>query len=92
MEGPETGGGGLVHCFGDARLRSGRLLAKGPQAAYWSVVGAAVAQLVEQRIRNAVAPTAPRPLRSFRVLNPLSKFVLDHTLVPFHTDAYCRIR
>jgi hypothetical protein len=30
-----------------------RLLAKGPQAAYWSLVGAAVAQLVEQRIRNA---------------------------------------
>ena len=34
-------------------MRSSRLLAKGPQAAYWSPVGAAVAQLVEQRIRNA---------------------------------------
>jgi hypothetical protein len=53
MVGPETGAGGLVRCFGDARSRSCRLLAKGPRAAYWSLVGAAVAQLVEQRIRNA---------------------------------------
>ena len=55
MRDPETGDGGLVRCFDDAPLglASRRLLAKGPQAAYWSLRGAAVAQLVEQRIRNA---------------------------------------
>ena len=50
---PEIRGGGLVRCFGDARFGSApcRLLAKGQRPI--GLFGAAVAQLVEQRIRNA---------------------------------------